>query len=384
MKPDDKDARDQRRELAGRDGVRAEARADRSLFDDGEIGWKRAGAQQDRQIIRRLRGEIAGNLAGAAENGLADLRRRDNLIVENDGEQPPDILLCRLPEAGRALPVETERDHRLIGALVECCLRVHEILAGNDHPILDQVRNGRIVRGIKNRRSRRRTSLDRVLDGHRLIDHLEGQLGCLSKNVLEALRVLEARHLNENAVYALPLDDRLGGAELVDAPPDHLDGLGDRRRHAVVDAFVGEREPQQPGLRLVECQFRNCACAEQTVGDWLGERLQRFLGFLDLVRFANTHLDGPPGAGQARVADLGVAQHGADVVAHRLEAFVDEIVAVDRKQDVRSALQVEAKGHRPIRQPAGQAVTDGLGQHIRDREEDPQEHDGPDGNRLPT
>ena len=66
-------------------------------------------------------------------------------------------------------------------------------------------------------------------DRHRLVDHLEGQLGGLAKNVLEALRILQARHLDQDAVGALPLDDRLGGAELVDASADDFDRLGHRR-----------------------------------------------------------------------------------------------------------------------------------------------------------
>ena len=52
------------------------------------------------------RREIAGDLALAAEDRLADLRRRDHLIVEDDREQPADILLRRLAETLRALAVE--------------------------------------------------------------------------------------------------------------------------------------------------------------------------------------------------------------------------------------------------------------------------------------
>ena len=64
-------------------------------------------------------------------------------------------------------------------------------------------------------------------DRHRLVDHLEGQLGGLAENVLQPLRILQARHLDQDAVGALALDDRLGGAEFVDAPADHFDRLGD-------------------------------------------------------------------------------------------------------------------------------------------------------------
>ena len=83
--------------------------------------------------------------------------------------------------------------------------------------------------------------LMRLLHRHRLVDHLEGQLGGLAENVLQPLRVLQARHLDQDAVVALALDDRFGRAELVDAAADDLDRLRDRRADAIVDAGVGER-----------------------------------------------------------------------------------------------------------------------------------------------
>ncbi len=72
------------------------------------------------------------------------LRRRDHLVVEDDREQPADILLRRLAEALCALAVETEGNDRLAGALVEGRLRVDEVLAGDDDAVLDEIRNRRI------------------------------------------------------------------------------------------------------------------------------------------------------------------------------------------------------------------------------------------------
>ena len=43
------------RALAGVDRILAEARPDGALLDDGELGRKRAGAQQDGEIIGRIR-----------------------------------------------------------------------------------------------------------------------------------------------------------------------------------------------------------------------------------------------------------------------------------------------------------------------------------------
>ena len=42
-------------DLAGRDGIGAEARADRALLDDGQVGRQRAGAQQHGEVVGALR-----------------------------------------------------------------------------------------------------------------------------------------------------------------------------------------------------------------------------------------------------------------------------------------------------------------------------------------
>ena len=132
MRSDDEDGR--RRSpaiLPAAIEVARRARTDRALLDDGQLGGQRAGAQQHGEVVGALDGEVAGDLAGAAEDRLADLRRRDHLVVEHDGERPADILLRRLAEALRALAVEAEGNDRLVGALVEGGLRVDQILAGD-------------------------------------------------------------------------------------------------------------------------------------------------------------------------------------------------------------------------------------------------------------
>ena len=100
--------------------------ADHALLDHGELGRQRARAQQNGEIVGGLHREVAGDLPAAAEDRLADDRRRDHLVVEHDGERPADILLRDLGELARARGVELERDDRLAGALVEAGLRIGE------------------------------------------------------------------------------------------------------------------------------------------------------------------------------------------------------------------------------------------------------------------
>ena len=120
--------------------VLPEAGADHALLDRGQLRRQRAGAQQHREIVRLLDREVAGNLPRAAEDRLADHRRRDHLVVEHDRERAPDIFLRHLREAARAVDVELEADDRLAGALVEAGLRVGQILAGDHHALFDHVR----------------------------------------------------------------------------------------------------------------------------------------------------------------------------------------------------------------------------------------------------
>ena len=75
------------------DRVLAEPRAHHALLDHGELRRQRARAQQNGEIVGGLHREVAGDLPAAAEDRLADDRRRNHLVVEHDGERPADILL---------------------------------------------------------------------------------------------------------------------------------------------------------------------------------------------------------------------------------------------------------------------------------------------------
>ena len=58
-------------------------------------------------------------------------------------------------------------------------------------------------------------------------------------------------------------------------------------------------------------------------------------------------------AAEAGIADLGIAQLGADLVARRVEPLVDDVLPHHFEQDVRPALQVEAERHLLLGHPVG-------------------------------
>ena len=63
-------------------------------------------------------------------------------------------------------------------------------------------------------------------------------------------RILQARHLDQDAVGALALDQRLDRAELVDAALDDLDRLFDRLPDAFGDGGLRHRETDQPAAGI--------------------------------------------------------------------------------------------------------------------------------------
>ena len=73
----------------------------------------------------------------------------------------------------------------------------------------------------------------------------KSSLAVLPSSSFSRVRVLQARHLHQDAVDALALDRRLDGAEFVDAALDDLDRLLDRLADALDDGGLGQRQPDQ-------------------------------------------------------------------------------------------------------------------------------------------
>ncbi len=288
--------------------ILAEAGSDCALLDHGERRRQGAGAQKDGEIVGRLHREIAGNLPRPAEDGFADDRRRNHLVIKYDGERLADILLRRLREFPRTARVEAEADDWFAIALVETRLSVDEIGAGDKHPLLDE--KFLVALAVKNFGILRRVARDCLLRRHRLIDHAKIELRGLAENLLQPRRVLQTRHLDENATGALALDRRLDQAELVDAALDDLDGLVDRLADPLHDRSVRRSERNQTaGLGYVDVALSAGA-------EYAGQRLRKLAQLTDrvinvtLAGYAHFHaiaVNSAPGEGNAILAQN--AQH---------------------------------------------------------------------------
>src|ERR1043166_5263157 len=101
------------------------------------IGVSFAGAPPEREVVRRRDGEVAGDLAAAAEDGSLDGRRRDHAAVEHDGERTADVLLGDPAELARAARIEGEVD---VGpaVLVETAPGIGQLGAFDQHLLVDE------------------------------------------------------------------------------------------------------------------------------------------------------------------------------------------------------------------------------------------------------
>ena len=185
-----------------------------------------------------------------------------------------------------------------------------------------------------------------------IADEAEFELGCVAEDLLQALRVLQARHLHQDAVEALALDVRLGCPERVDAPAQNLHSLLDGTTDALVRTGFRHDELDQPvGLlgdvdRLVAGRPEGAERADR-----LGEltQLRHHAGALRGVRDA--HLDTACRRLDAALdTDALLAQDAADVVAQLRHLAAHQLGPVDLEQDVGPALQVEAEHHGMNRQ----------------------------------
>src|SRR5208282_4460668 len=186
------------------------------------------------------------------------------------GEGFADIGLGRFGEFARARRIEAEADDGFAGALVEARLGVDEVGAGDQHAFLDEIFLPALA--VEKFRVRRRVRLRRLLRRHRRVDHAEIEFRRLAQNLLQPRRILETRHLHENAVDAFALDGRLHEAKLVHTPLDDLDRLID----GLADS-LGERRVRR-SKRDETAAFRDIDTAlsryAEDSGQWLRQLAQ--------------------------------------------------------------------------------------------------------------
>ena len=321
------------------DVLLAQRRADRALLDDLHRRRQRAGAHQQRDVVGLARRHAAADLHAAAADFLADHRRGDDfrlaLLDQHDGHPLADVVARDLLEDARAAAVQVDVHGGLVAALVEAGLRVVDPVAGQHHLPLDQYLLA-VALGEEIAAERHVAGAGRLQRAGLLVDHPDLERRRAAEDVLGARGVLHARQLDDHALGALLLDDRLRHAQFVHAVAQDLDVLLDR---AFLDALL--RFGLQPGD---EPQFVGAvAVAQREIGIVL---VDGDAGLDALGRVLEPQHDVAAVARDAAVLDLLAAHERADVGRVAVAGLVDGGLHVDLQQEVHAAAQVQTQVHR--------------------------------------
>src|ERR1700681_3446436 len=123
------------------DGVRTERGAHRTLLQILDGCWKRAGAQDDGQVIRRFLAKIALDETLIVD-ATVDYRCGVHAVFEHDGHLPMDVLLGEGAETVCAFGRKTKVDLKLAGIVTVAIFRsAPQIAAGNHRRAAQNIPN---------------------------------------------------------------------------------------------------------------------------------------------------------------------------------------------------------------------------------------------------
>src|SRR5690606_18106816 len=231
----------------------------------------------------------------------------------------------------------------------------------------------------KNLAARRRYALREVGRERALVDQLELELGGLPEQVLERLRILEARDLDDDPVVALADDRRLARAERVDTLAHDVSGA----LHRLCDREL------EPGLGLRNhdagvVDHRDCPVALPREAGAGGERFEDATRRIDLSRVLDQERQSITRSGNIANANarFGIAQGVSRRFLHRLDALSGDLRRFGLEQDVAPAGEVEPEIDHRARQH-GRPTRTGQADQRRDSGEREEQRERPQVNALP-
>jgi hypothetical protein len=220
-------------------------------------------------------------------------------------------------------------------------------------------------------RGRRQPARRCVIRRHALIDKAEGHLRGLAEQRLDPLGILKAGELDQDLVGPLALDRRLAGACLVDAAADDLDRL--------LDGVL--RDLFQRGVGI---GGDDLAIGRDREIHVLGDGLQDRACLLDIVLVPEGQLYRMAVDAKAGIADIGLAQLGAEAVDDARQPLAHHRFHVGLQQQMRAALEVEPEADPQMRQKARDSIVDAGRQKVGQGEDASQHQHGQDQNHLPS
>ncbi len=356
----------------------AELGPDGALLDHVQLDRQPAGAQRDGELVGGLDGEAAGDRGGAAQDRLADLRRGDDDIVEDDRERLADILLGDPGEALAAGTVEADPD-RGLALLVIVLDGVGDLLAGDDRAALDGDPRALAAFGEGQDLGADRGAAGlQLLGGDAFGDQLELEPGGAADQRLQRLGVLQPGHLHQDAAGALADDGRLERAERVDAAVDDLAGDRHRLIDGVVDAGLGLAHLDP----LAGPPYLPFDLAAEP--DRLHLRAGGLLRLGGPGRIAHREAQLAARGREPGDPDLRAAHLAADHVLHRLEPLAGDVVGLRLEQQLAAAGKVEAEIDLDRLHPSRELRIDVGGQEARHRHQHADQADQADAPDLPA
>src|SRR5262249_2769257 len=130
----------------------------------------------------------------------------------------------------------------------------------------------------------------------------------------------------------------------------------------------GQGQTEQAAALLADVDVAPAGRAADNAAERLRQFVELAARVVEIGAFAQADFDAVAAHLQAGIADAGVTQHAAHVVTERLELFAAHRIGVDRKQDVRATLQVEAE-HDVALRPFRPALHGLFGEEVRYREQ---------------
>ena len=278
--------------------------------------------------------KAAADDAVAAQDRFVDDRRTYHLPVQHDGKPSSSIFGRRLAEPTSADGIEAETHDRPV--VLKGRLGIQQRFATDDHPLADDVKLDRLSvlgrAGVGQKlRPGRHPTLKGVLDQRLFIDQLEGQSCRAPDQLLDPLRIIDARQLNQDAVLALTLDVRLFGAGFVDPSADDLDRLGE-------DAIAqnGQLSFLNGNAMRLDAESKS-----MSTGSPKAATTSRARSASPGSRKVNP--TEPPDTPRSVVGDSRRTQLGAQPFFDRAQPLFDDLFPVDPEKQVRPALQIKSR-----------------------------------------
>ncbi len=346
------------------DVVGAQARADGRFLDEFHRGGERAGAQQQREVVGLGDAGHALDLEALTELAL-DHGRGDDLALalleQHDGHALADVVAGHVVDDAGALGVHRQRHDGPVALLVRGRLRIGQVVTADDHVALDDDAGAIAVREAQVAERHQARAIGGGVRLGAVVDHVDLERRRAADQLARLGRVLDAGQFDHDAVGALLLDHRLGGAQAGDPVAQRGHVLLDRlvlrlhqrgRLHRADDLHVGAVRRRRP----------------LHIGEAVGQRVEPLRGRRGLVE---DHRHGVAVARDRRVQRL-LAQQRAGVGIERRGLLVERRLQVDLEQEVHAAAQVQAQVHRqgvqrghPARRARHQVQRDRVGRGVR-------------------